>query len=158
MRRDMRKASVALLAVAAVPVLSACGKSSSSASKAKGGAVTVLFGTAPDSLDPGMGYTTQALEPDQTAYIPLVTYAHVAGTAGGKLIPGLATSLPKISSDGKTYTLTLRSGLKFSNGAPVKASDFTVAVERALKIPWGGASFITGNVVGASDYASGKAK
>src|SRR5947209_20049032 len=138
-------------------VMSACGKSSKSATKA-GGSVTVLFGTAPDSLDPGMGYTTQALEPDQTAYIPLVTYAHVAGTAGGKLIPGLATSLPKISSDGKTYTLMLRSGLKFSNGAPVKASDFTIAVERALKIPWGGASFITGNVVGASDYASGKAK
>ena len=76
MRRDMRKASVALLAVAAVPVLSACGKSSSSASKAKGGAVTVLFGTAPDSLDPGMGYTTQALAPDQTAYVPQLCEFH----------------------------------------------------------------------------------
>jgi peptide/nickel transport system substrate-binding protein len=119
--------------------------------------VTVVFGTAPDSLDPGMGYTTQALEPDQTAYVPLLAYAHAQGAAGGTLIPGLATALPKISSDGKTYTLTLRSGLKFSNGQPVKASDFTYAVERALKIPWGGSSFITGNVVGASAYASGKA-
>jgi peptide/nickel transport system substrate-binding protein len=150
----------ALLAVAAVIVLAACGKSSSSssASAAKGGTVTVVFGTAPDSLDPGMGYTTQALEPDAVSYIPLLTYAHAEGTAGGKLIPGLATSLPRISADGKTYTLTLRSGLKFSNGQPVKASDFTVAVERALKIPWGGSSFITGNVAGASAYASGKAK
>jgi peptide/nickel transport system substrate-binding protein len=120
--------------------------------------VTVVFGTAPDSLDPGMGYTTQALEPDQTAYVPLLAYAHQAGAAGGTLIPGLATALPKISSDGKTYTMTLRSGLKFSNGQPVKASDFTYAVERALKIPWGGSSFITANVVGATAYAGGKAK
>ncbi len=149
---------VAAALVAALAV-AACGssKKSTSTSGKTGGTVTVLFGTAPDSLDPGMGYTTQALEPDQTAYVPLLAYQHVAGTAGGTLIPGLATSLPKISSDGKTYTLTLRSGLKFSNGQPVKASDFTVAVERALKIPWGGSSFITGNVVGSMAYASGKA-
>jgi peptide/nickel transport system substrate-binding protein len=117
-----------------------------------------VFGTAPDSLDPGDGYTTQALEPDQTAYIPLVTYAHQAGAAGGVVIPGLATALPKISPDGKTYSLTLRPGLKFSNGQPVKASDFTYAVERSLKIPWGGASFVTANVAGAAAYAAGKAK
>ena len=110
--------------------ISACGKSTKT-----GGTVTVLFGTAPDSLDPGMAYTTQALEPDQTAYIPMVTYAHVAGTAGGTLIPGLATALPTASSDGKTYTMTMRSGLVFSNGQPVKASNFTYAIERALKIP-----------------------
>ena len=45
--------------------------------------------------------------------------------------------------------MTLRRGLKFSNGTPVMASDFTYAVERALKIPWGGSSFITANIVGA---------
>jgi peptide/nickel transport system substrate-binding protein len=159
MRSYARAALAALLAVASLVALAACGKSSSSSSAgAKGGTVTVVFGTAPDSLDPGMGYTTQALAPDAVAYIPLLTYAHAEGTAGGKLIPGLAISLPKISADGKTYTLSLRKGLKFSNGQPVKATDFTIAVERALKIPWGGASFITGNVAGASAYASGKAK
>ncbi|TMK97085.1 MAG: hypothetical protein E6G34_13255 [Actinobacteria bacterium] len=133
--------------------VSACGKSTK-----VGGTVTVLFGTAPDSLDPGMAYTTQALEPDQTAYIPMTTYAHVAGVEGGKLIPGLATALPTISADGKTYTMTMRPGLVFSNGRPVKASNFTYGIERALKIPWGGSSFITANIVGAEAYASGKAK
>jgi peptide/nickel transport system substrate-binding protein len=151
----------ALLAISTVAALAACGSSSSSSSSApsgkSGGTITEVFGTAPDSLDPGMGYTTQALEPDSVAYIPLLTYSHQSGAAGGTIIPGLATSLPTISSDGKTYTLTLRSGLKFSNGQPVKASDFTYAVERALKIPWGGSSFITGNVVGATAYANGKA-
>ncbi len=104
-----------------------------------------------------MAYTTQALEPDQVVYTTLLVYSHVAGTPGGTLIPGLAASLPTISPDGKTYTLTLRSGLKFSDGSPVVASNFTYAVERALKIPWGGSSFITANVVGANAYATGKA-
>ena len=61
---------------------------------------------------------------------PLLTYAHQTGTAGGELIPGLATALPKISNDGKTYTLTLRKGLKYSDGRPVKASDFRYTIQR----------------------------
>jgi hypothetical protein len=32
--------------------------------------------------------------------------------------------MPTVSSDGKTYTLTLRKGLKYSDGTPVKATDF----------------------------------
>jgi peptide/nickel transport system substrate-binding protein len=161
------------LAAACVVALAACGSSSSSSSSSAsgtssatssstsaktGGTITEVSGTAPDSLDPGDAYTTQALEPDQVVYITLLVYDHVGGAAGGNLIPGLVTALPTISADGKTYTMTLRSGLKFSDGTPVVASDFTYAVERALKIPWGGSSFITGNVVGANAYATGKAK
>jgi peptide/nickel transport system substrate-binding protein len=164
MSRYFRAALATAVAVGAAVALAACGSSSSSSSSSSstagksGGTITEVFGTAPDSLDPGMAYTTQGYEPDQVSYVPLLAYAHQAGAAGGTLIPGLATALPKISSDGKTYTLTMRSGLKFSNGTPCKASNFTYAVERALKIPWGGSSFITANVVGASAYASGKAK
>src|SRR6266851_6846305 len=151
--RKLRLIGVVGAIFALALAVSACGKSTK-----VGGTVTVLFGTAPDSLDPGMAYTTQGLEPDQTAYIPMTTYAHASGTAGGTLIPGLATALPTISSDGKTYTMTMRPGLVFSNGQPVKASNFTFAIERALKIPWGGSSFITSNVVGAEAYAKGSAK
>ena len=167
MRRHSRSVLTGLVALGSAVALAACGSSSSSSSSTSsssasgsaksGGTITEVFGTAPDSLDPGDAYTTQALEPDQVVYTPLLAYAHVAGTAGGTLIPGLATALPTITDGGKTYTLTLRSGLKFDDGTPVVASDFTYAVERALKIPWGGASFITGNVVGASAYAAGKA-
>jgi peptide/nickel transport system substrate-binding protein len=117
------------------------------------------MGTAPDSLDPGFAYTTQAAEPDWLAYTPLVTYAHVNGSAGGQVIPGLATALPTVSKDGKTYTMTLRKGLTYSNGTPVKASDFAYTIERDLKIPWGGAGqFYAGNIVGAADYMKGKSK
>src|SRR5262249_1182709 len=151
-RRSRRSVSTILLALASIVALSACGSSSSSTSKAgtttssaaskpgstNGAVFTVVEGTAPDSLDPGMGYTTQAAEADWLAYNGLTTYAHAGGQAGGKVIPGLATALPTVSADGKTYTATLRKGLVYSNGKPVKASDFTYTIERSSKIPWGG--------------------
>jgi peptide/nickel transport system substrate-binding protein len=117
------------------------------------------MGTAPQSLDPGLDYTTQGAEINWLAYTGLTTYAHANGVAGTKLIPGLGTTLPKISGGGKTYTITLRKGLVFSNGKPVVASDFTYTVERALKIPWGGSGeFIAPTITGAAAYAAGKAK
>ncbi|MBV9424821.1 MAG: hypothetical protein JOZ98_18055 [Solirubrobacterales bacterium] len=169
MRRYNKPARIAAIALAASIVVAACGSSSSkttstpsstSPSTAKnGGTVTLLMGTAPDSLDPGMGYTTQAAEPDWLAYTGLTTYAHANGSAGGQVIPGLATALPAITDGGKTYSVTLRKGLVFSNGKPVKASDFTYTVERAIKIPWGGSGqFITAQIAGATAYSTGKAK
>jgi peptide/nickel transport system substrate-binding protein len=183
MQTHRRSAVLAVLAVLGALLLAACGGSSSSSSSssggssggsssssgsattgssgatANGGTITLVEGTAPDSLDPGFGYTTQAAEPDWLAYTPLVTYAHASGTAGTKLIPGLATALPTVSADGKTYTVTLRKGITYSNGAPVKASDFAYTIERGLKIPWGGSGqFYGGTIVGAAQYASGKAK
>jgi peptide/nickel transport system substrate-binding protein len=117
------------------------------------------MGTAPDSLDPQFGYTTQAAEPDWLSYTGLDTYAHANGQAGGQLIPGLATALPVITDGGKTYTVTLRKGLVFSDGKPVKASDFAYTVERSIKIPWGGSGqFITAQIKGGTAYSTGKAK
>ena len=58
-------------------------------------------------------------------------------------------------TDGKTYTLFLRPGLKYSNGTPVKASDFTFAVERLFKVNSGGSPFYTG-IVGAEKFAETK--
>jgi peptide/nickel transport system substrate-binding protein len=117
------------------------------------------MGVAPDSLDPGFGYTTQAAETDWLAYTGLLTYQHAAGTTAATLIPGVATSLPAITDGGRTYTVTLRRGLVFSNGLPVRASDFAWTVERAVKMPWGGSGqFITAQIKGASAFAAGKAK
>jgi peptide/nickel transport system substrate-binding protein len=156
-----------MLTIVSAIAVSACGSSSSSTSKSSGaksggksaGTVTVVFGTAPDSLDPQFSYVTQSAEPDWIVYTGLTTYKHASGAAGGQLIPGLATDLPTVSKDGKTYTATLRKGLVFSNGQLVKASDFAWSVERAIKIPWGGSGqFLTNQIVGAPAFSKGKAK
>ncbi len=68
-----------------------------------------------------------------------------------ELIPGLAEELPTISEDGKTYELKLRKGLKYSDGSPVKASDFEHAIKRVLNLESGGSAFFLG-IEGAQDY------
>jgi peptide/nickel transport system substrate-binding protein len=148
------------LACAAAAGIAGCGGSNESpaTSARQGGTATVLMGTAPDFLDPQEGYTTQSAEATWITYTPLLTYRHAAGQAGTELIPGLARALPDISSDGKTYKLQLRPGLVFSNGKQVKASDFAYTIERAIKLNWGGKSFFTGYVVGASAYDRGSSK
>jgi peptide/nickel transport system substrate-binding protein len=168
MSRKFRSAIAGLLAVGLAITLAACGSSSKSTSTSSptassgvksGGTVTMVMGVAPQSLDPGLDYTTQGTEVNWLVYTGLTTYAHKNGNAGAQLIPGLATALPVISDGGKTYTVTLRKGLKFSNGVPLKATDFTYAIERSIKIPWGGSgSFITPVISGAAAYAAGKAK
>ena len=160
MSKILRRSLVATLALTATTSLAACGSSSSSSSSSgrNGGTATALFGTPADSLDPGFGYTTQAAEPDWIVYTGLLTYAHQSGTAGGQLIPGLAQALPTISADGLTYTVTLRPGLTYSNGKPVKASDFPYSLERSMKLNWGGKSFFTQYIKGAAAYDKGSAK
>jgi len=145
---------VLALVLVTVAATGAYGSSSSSATT-----VQMVMGTAPQSLDPGLDYTTQGSEVNWIVYTGLTTYKHASGAAGGNLIPGLGTALPTISNGGKTYTVTLRKGLVFSNGKPVLASDFLYTVERAIKIPWGGSgSFITPVIVGATAFSTGKSK
>ncbi len=49
---------------------------------------------------------------------------------GKSLLPGLATAW-QVSSDGKTFTLTLRGGTKFSDGSPITAEDVVWSLDRA---------------------------
>ena len=83
----------------------------------------------------------------------LVTYKRVGGLAGSTLVPDLATSLPVPTDDGRTYTFQLRRGIRYSNGAPVRASDFRHELERVFRLDdnYGG-SFYT-DLVGGSACA-----
>jgi peptide/nickel transport system substrate-binding protein len=47
--------------------------------------------------------------------------------------PAMATDMPKISADGKTYTFTLRNDLKWSDGSPITVDDFQFAWDNASK-------------------------
>ena len=86
----------------------------------------------------------------------MLTYKHEAGDAGTEVVPGLAEGMPEISADGKTYKLKLRPNMKYSDGTPIKASDFSYAIQRLFKADSGGSVFYD-IIVGAKDYAEGKA-
>jgi peptide/nickel transport system substrate-binding protein len=105
-----------------------------------------------DYLDPGLSDTTEGWGVMWNVYLPLLGYRHVSGPGGANLVPYLATSLPRISKDRRTYSLTLRKGLKYSNGAPVEASDFEKTVERDFLLDSAGAAFFR-NIVGAERFA-----
>ncbi|HEY3192790.1 MAG TPA: ABC transporter substrate-binding protein [Solirubrobacterales bacterium] len=156
----MRKLRKVLLLGSAVGIaavgLAACGGGGGGGGGTQGGTATVVIGTAPDYLDPQEEYTTQGAEADWISYTPLVTYKHENAPTGNDVIPGLATALPTISADGKTYTMTLRKGLVFSDGTPIKASDFACTAERMIKVNWGGKSFFTDNVSGATAFDKGQ--
>jgi peptide/nickel transport system substrate-binding protein len=108
-----------------------------------------------DYLDPGLSYTVEGWGVMWNVYLPLLGYKHVNGPDGATIVPYLAESLPTVSSDGKTYTLTLRKGVKYSDGTLVKASDFKATIERDYKVDSPGVGFF-GNIVGAADYGKTK--
>lgn len=114
--------------------------------------VTGAYTWRPD-LDPQVAWSNYSLNVVYDTYIPLLTYRHAGGRAGSEIIPGLARSLPRITSHGRTYTLYLRKGLRYSDGEPVKASDFKFAVERMFRIDSGyGPDFFYDNIVGAGRF------
>jgi peptide/nickel transport system substrate-binding protein len=154
----------ALVALLAALVLSACGSSDGSSSGGsgtsasggkEGGTLVGAYSAFPDYLDPALSHTIEGFTAGYDTYIPLLTYAHASGKAGGKVIPGLATALPKVSDGGKTYTLTLRKGLKYSNGEPVVAGDFKHALERVFLLNSSGTFFFE-DIVGAEKFLKTK--
>ncbi|MDQ6744174.1 MAG: ABC transporter substrate-binding protein [Candidatus Dormibacteraeota bacterium] len=52
------------------------------------------------------------------------------------LLPNLTTELPKISSDGQTYTFKLRSGIKWSDGQPLTADDVVFTYQLLYDPKW----------------------
>jgi peptide/nickel transport system substrate-binding protein len=119
-------------------VFTGCGSGDSS------GENRTLVGTYnsfPDYLDPGLSFSLEGATALRNSYIPLLTYPAAEGAAGAKLIPGLARSLPRIDQGGRRYTLGLRPGLEYSDGTPVRASDFRFAVERLFRLNSAGSSF-----------------
>ncbi len=170
-RRHQRKwlLTGTAFAVGLALIASACGgggkksSTSSSGGTTSGGTASgktfanfrLAYDTGIDYLDPGLSYTVEGWQIMWNVYLPLLGYKHAAGPDGATIVPYLAQDLPKVSSDGKTYELTLRSGLKYSDGTAVKASDFAATIERDFKVDSPGVGFF-GNIVGADAYSKTK--
>ena len=148
----IRSLAVVLLGAAALAV-PACGddEDGDGGGGKAGGSITIAQSSQPDYMDPALAYTVNAWEPQWLVYTPPVTYKRAEGREGTELMPGVAEELPKVSNGGKTFTFTIRKGAKFSNGRPVKASDFEHTIKRVLNLESGGAAFYEG-IEGAEDY------
>jgi peptide/nickel transport system substrate-binding protein len=113
---------------------------------------------APDYMDPALYYTVAAYQLTNYVWTGLLGYKHENGPGGATLVPYLAQSMPKVSADGRTYNFTLRPNLKYSNGKPVKASDFRYTIERDFKMDSPGVGFYSDikGVSGSNGFAETK--
>ena len=89
-------------------------------------AMVLAEATEPTSLNPLEGYAPYDAS---KIFDGLLEYQ-----ADGSLRPVLAAGQPIPSADGKSWTITLRTGIKFSNGTPLTAAD-VVATYQALLNP-----------------------
>lgn len=138
------------LACAGALAVAGCGGEGQESGR-DGGTIRVAYSAFPDSLDPAVARSQDALQTLRAVYTPLLSYASAEGAGGTKVVPGLAEQLPRVSPDGLTYAITLRYRLRYSDGTPVHASDFEHAVRRVLRLKTAGSRYFRG-ILGVDEY------
>lgn len=121
-----------------------------------GGKKTYRVGTASaiTELDPATTTTEVNNAPQEALFEPLVRYTYDPPLSN-QVVPDLAKSW-EISSDAKTYTFHLETGVKFHNGDPMTATDVQWNLER-VKNPATGSSArtqFTGSTITVVDPAT----
>jgi peptide/nickel transport system substrate-binding protein len=120
----------------------------------RGGTLEVLNQGDVDSLDPGITYYTAGYQVTGPTQRTVLNYKP---GGDGQPVADLATGLPAVSADGKTVTVKLRSGVRFSPpvNREVTSADVKYAIERAFfnTVNNGYVSLYFGNVVGAKTAA-----
>lgn len=126
-----------------------------------GGIIKMANSDVWDSLDPANTYYGYSWNFVRLYGRPLVMFKPAAGDEGAQLVPDLAEELGKPSDGAKTWTYTLREGVKYEDGTAVTSKDVKYAVERSLDketFPNGPTYFndaLAGMEDGYSPYAKG---
>jgi peptide/nickel transport system substrate-binding protein len=130
-----------------------------------GGSAVMSVENADDlaSLDPAVAYTYTAWQILHASCGQLLTYPNRAGTAGSVPVPDLAVGPPRITNGGRTYTFTVRRGVRFSppSSQNVTAATFAHSIERALHpkaIAAGPGASLFSDIVGAHAFSVGRAR
>jgi peptide/nickel transport system substrate-binding protein len=149
MRLSRWAAAGAVAALAAG--VTACGSSGSgsAAGTSSGGTLVVETSFVLKTVDPGRMFEPTGLMIDHVLYDTLLTYQ---GSNVSKPVPDLAASFTA-SPDAKTYTFTLRKGVKFANGDPVTASDVVYSLTRTKNIA-GNPSFLMAGITATAPNPS----
>jgi peptide/nickel transport system substrate-binding protein len=123
----------------------------------RGGAFRVAFWTQGlDFIDPALSYSPEGWALLDTTCARLMSYPDEPPPRGFRVVPEVAAGY-RVSRDRKTYTFTLRSGFRFSDGTQVRASAFARAINRTLApgVTSLGAQY-TEDIVGAEDVQAGR--
>jgi peptide/nickel transport system substrate-binding protein len=122
--RTSRNHLIAAVAAGAAALLAAACSSptgspatGASGGSANGGSITVGLAEAPDSLDP----TTAATFVGRTVFANMCQKLYDVNQTLN-IVPELAAALPVVSDGGRTYTITLKPGVKFNDGTPLNAA------------------------------------
>ncbi|HEY2273350.1 MAG TPA: ABC transporter substrate-binding protein [Jatrophihabitantaceae bacterium] len=116
----------------------------------KGGTLHLVATAAGGTLDPQVNYTLQYWQLYQAMYDGLLAFEKVGGADSFKVVPDLAVAMPKVTNGGKTYTFTLRKGIKFSTGKTVTPDDVVASFVRIFTVSSPTAGTFYNGIVGAS--------
>jgi YVTN family beta-propeller protein len=122
-----------------------------------GGTLTVGQVHLPGSftgIDPANVYIAWTFQPERLVYDGLVAFRYAGGVAGNTVVPDLASEMPTVSQDRQTYTFTLRTGVRYSTGAEVQATDFGYGFKRVFTVGAGGNPDFFDHIVGAANCLS----
>jgi peptide/nickel transport system substrate-binding protein len=156
-----RRVLLSALAIGSALVLVAAQQAATDSTKKvrEGGIFRIVFHASSglDYVDPALASSAPGWAVLDTTCAHLLTYPDKPPPVAYKVVPEVANALPRISPDGKTYTFELRSGFRFSDGTPVRASAFARAINRTLApdVDSPGAQH-TRDIVGAADVLAGK--
>ncbi|MGO2861576.1 MAG: ABC transporter substrate-binding protein [Brevibacterium sp.] len=117
----------------------------------KGGTLNIFTEDPDIDFDPGK---SQGLAITSLSYVlrRLTTWDIQPGKEA-KVVPDLATDTGKASEDGKTWTFTLKDGLKYEDGKPITTGDIKYGLERSFSTELsGGLSYHKSVLEGGSDY------
>ena len=138
------------------------GTTASTPSGQKGGTALMLGTGDVDALDTATAYSTVDYVFERAYARELVTYPTSSSlSASTSIVADAATQVPTqsnggISSDGKTYTFKLKSGVKWdtSPARQVTAQDFVLGFKRLCNPvnPVGAPGYYEGTIVGFKDY------
>jgi peptide/nickel transport system substrate-binding protein len=115
----------------------------------RGGTFVTLATANGGTADPQVNATAQYWHLYQVTQDGLTAFRKASGGAANGVVPDLATKLPRTNDGGRTWTLTLRRGVRYSNGAEVKPADVRFTFERLFKVHGPTAESLYGGIDGA---------
>jgi peptide/nickel transport system substrate-binding protein len=104
------------------------------ASGHRGGTFVTLATSNAGTVDPQINATPQYWQLFQVTQDGLTAFRKSSGPAANSVVADLAVKLPRTSDGGRTWTLTLRRGVRYSNGEPVRPGDVRFTFERLFKV------------------------